>query len=162
MTAHTGVSFDRYRRAALALTRALGIEVPDSYFDASWGTFDGGHQYRVEILIASFSAAGPDRRTVFAALVDQSVLAVRGALVFNLTRARDLHRGLDTAEAFTCYLPHAPPLATCAHCLREYDARELAARPLAHPPIEPGVRVCVCARPLEPPATVATPEVTGV
>jgi len=155
-----GVSFDRYRRAALALTRALGIEVPDSYFDASWGTFDGGHQYRVEIASASFTAAGPDRRAALAALVEKLVWAVRGALVFNLTSARDLHRGLDAAEAFTCYLPHAPPLVTCAHCLREYDARELAARPLPHPTLGPGVRVCVCARPLDPPP--ATTEGAGV
>jgi len=156
----TGVSFDRYRRAAFALARALGIEIGETHLDRAWMTFSGGWQFEVRGGDVNFRGEGPDATAALADLVAQLRLGVFGALVYTRGRARALEGALDEDESLTAYVPHTPPLATCAHCLREYDARELAARPLAHPALGPGVRVCACARPLDPPP--ATTEGAGV
>ncbi len=127
-------SYDRYRRAALQLCRAIGMPVAETEFDHGYAGESGGRL----VYVGPFTGTGATQKDALAGLVAELRIALRGARCYAGKRLDELNAADSAAENLGFY-PMFEPVAVCASCLREWDPL-LGEWPASDPP----TRTCVC------------------
>lgn len=132
-------SYDRYRRVALTLCRAIGIPVAETEFDGSGWTNEHGAKV---FSIAGFIGDGATRKDALAGLVAELRLGLRGARAYAAKRAEDMDIAAEAVEHLG-FMPMMDPTAVCERCEREWTPWEWAAHDFAP-------RTCVCGATVTP------------
>lgn len=126
-------SYDRYRRVALQLCRAIGMPVAETEFDHSYAGEHGGRL----VSVGPFTGTGETQKDALAGLVAELRIALRGARCFARQRVDELDAA-DTAVDNLGFYPMFEPVAVCAACKREWTV--FGEWPTNVPP----TRTCVC------------------
>lgn len=132
-------SYDRYRRAALTLCRAIGLPVGETAFDGSGFTNEQGERY---FYVEGFIGKGATRKDALAGLVAELRLGLRGARAYAAKRAEDMDVAEGSVENLG-FMPMMDPVAVCARCEREWTPWEWAAN-------DTTPRTCVCGATVTP------------